>query len=855
MTDGSGTARAGPDKGPVRRARRGPEPSPATSAGASRRAREAAGHCDDLLAAAVRRTLAGTDAYSAMVYLRSRDRRSLVLSTVAGVPVSVLGAFRRVAVNSPLPVPLAYRSGRSVSLSGAEETMRRFPQLLVGLPYSFASAYAPVTAGQETFGVLCALWPAIADGVPTPARRQLRSTANRLGVSLAELAAGGDPVESPGETVVVELPIRSDPAIRVGLFDLDLATGTVVADEELCEIFGVPADSFDGQLATLTAVVDPGDLPRLRAATRHALVNGRFPPAPVRVRVRVADSSRRSRSVRLWARIPEHPAVAGGKRPHLVGAVLDAGTSAAAAEAVERLRQGIFSLDPGGLVDYMNLGAELLLGLRREELLGRQLWEALDWLADPAYEDRYRSALISRQPTAFLACRPPDHWMAFALHPDANGMTGTVVPSAQVGTAGDTAGGAAGGTGTIATPPARLGAIYHLLPLSSALTRAVTVHQVCGTVAEQILPAFGGQELAIYVMEDNRLHLTLQVGYPEGFLDRFEGTPIRARLPGADALSNGAPIFFESVDELASAYPGIPLDEMCAWAFLPLIASGHPVGSCILGFDEPHPFTSEERGVLTALGGLIAQALERARLYDAEFTLARGLQHALLPRRLPELPGVTIAARYLPGTQGMEIGGDWYDAVLTARGLSLVIGDVEGHSVAAAATMGQLRSAVRAFAASGQEPGEVLAHVNQLLPDLGLDLLASCCLIELDPTTGRARGVRAGHLPPLLRHPDGHTEVLELTDGLLLGVDPHAHYAVAEFELPPGSVLALYTDGLVERPDSRIDHGIDRLRVSLAHAEATSLEALADRLLADALRATNRADDVALLLARFTPVR
>src|SRR5207249_4024948 len=141
------------------------------------------------------------------------------------------------------------------------------------------------------------------------------------------------------------------------------------------------------------------------------------------------------------------------------------------------------------------------------------------------------------------------------------------------------------------------------------------------------------------------MFLVAQRGYPEGFLDGFEGTSLRARLPGTQALSTGMPIFFETEHELLAAYPGIPLDEMRAWAFLPLIASGHPVGSCILGFDENHTFTAEERAVLTGLGGLIAQALERARLYDAEFTLARGLQQALLPHRLPEVPGLGITAR------------------------------------------------------------------------------------------------------------------------------------------------------------------------------------------------------------------
>ncbi|MCZ4123524.1 SpoIIE family protein phosphatase [Streptomyces sp. H39-S7] len=883
MTGSTAATRTGIDPDGVRRFRRAPEPpQPPQIPGDSAFPAEppaANQERDDLLAAAVRKVLKDTDAYSGLVYLRSRDRRSLVLSTVAGVPVSALGAFRRVSVHSPLPAPMAYRTGRSVCLSGTEETLRRFPQLLVGLPYSFASVCAPIVSGPETYGVLCGLWTPSSTGLPTSARRHLRATANRLGGQLAELAARGDRVEGAGDTAVVELPTAPGTAIRLGLFDWNLATGTVSVDEELGAILGWTPEQFDGRAETVAARLHPDDLPGFCSAARGALTEGRV----LAMRLRVTAGDNRSRSVEVRARASE--AAAGRSPDHLVGTVLDTGTGVAAAEAVERLRQGIFSLDPDGRITYANLGAELLLGAHREEMLGRHLWDCLGWLSDPAYEDRHRSAMISRQSTAYLACRPPDRWLSFAFYPDAHGVTGTVIPAAgppkrhgrghatpsrttlpatttPPATTPPATTPPPPATSPSATPPvafepptparrAGVGAIYRLLQLASTLTQAVTVHEVCTAVAEQILPAFGGQELAIYVVAGNRLDLAHQVGYPEAFLDRFEGTPMGARLPGVEALSTGAPIFFSSVDELARAYPGIPLDEMCAWAFLPLIASGHPVGSCILGFDEPHPFTSEERGVLTALGGLIAQALERARLYDTEFALARGLQNALLPHRLPKVPGVSIAARYLPGTQSMEIGGDWYDAIVTAQGLCLVIGDVEGHSVAAAATMGQLRSAVRAFATSGCEPNEVLVRTNRLLADLDPDLLASCCLIQLDRTAGLARIARAGHLPPLLRHADGHTDVLECPGGALLGVDPLTEYPISELRPPPGSVLALYTDGLVEEPGTSIDEGIDRLRVSLAHADASSLEELADRLLSDARRSTHRADDVALLLTAF----
>ncbi|GJF31207.1 diguanylate cyclase [Kitasatospora sp. NE20-6] len=820
-----------------------------------------------LLAEALTRAVDVTAGYGGLIYLPSADGRSLVLSTVVGVPLPLLSAFRRIAVAAPLPPSEAYRTGRTIVLVDPDETMRRFPRLSVGLPYAYSFAAAPIATREGVHGVLCVLWPSAGAGLPPGARRQLRSSANRIAAAIG--AYGHGVVAAAAEPTVVQLPPPSGPATRVGIFDWDIRGRTVTVDDELCGILGIDPAAFDGRGATLLGRLSPEDVPLLRVDLRRAARDGRPFDRPVRVR----DARGGHRTVELRGR-----RVADGT--HLVIVVLDDSAGSAAVAAVERLRDGVFALDAEGMVVYANRSAEMLLQARRDELLGRHPWDVLAWLADPAYEDRYRAAMLSRRPTAFLACRPPDHWLAFSLYPDAHGVTGRVLAAASPA-----------GTGDHPAPlpeappatPASLGATYHLLQLASALTEAVSVQEVCDTVLEQILPGFGGQELAVYLAQHGRMHLVAQSGYPEGFLDRFEATPMRARLPGTETLSTGAPLFFQSSGELLAAYPGIPQDEMRAWAFLPLIASGHPVGSLILGFEQPRTFTPEDRVQLTALGGLIAQALERARLYDAEFAVARGLQQALLPHRLPDVPGITITARYLAGTRGMEIGGDWYDAIATPHGLCLVIGDVEGHNVGAAATMGQLRSAVRAFASGGSPPAEVLVRTNHLLVDLDPGLLASCCLIHLDPTDGRAHGVRAGHLPPLLRRPDGRTELVDLEGGPLLGVDRTAHYPTTRLHLPVGSVLALYTDGLVETPATAIDTGIDELRTSLAHSDPAlfagpgpagghhapgggrdmhhpavgtggtgtgSLDLLADRLVSRARRTAQRLDDIALLLVR-----
>ncbi|MET9960042.1 SpoIIE family protein phosphatase [Streptomyces sp. NPDC006326] len=797
---------------------------------------------EHLLAAAVVEAVDATGAYAASVFLRSRDRRSIVLTATYGTTPSLLGGWRLIPVNSPIPVAVAYSTGRTVHLADADETMRRFPQLAVALPYAFGSCSVPVAAGGETFGSLAIVWATSPgnEGLSKTQRRRLRSIAGRLGDSLVALRGRtGDPVECDPGTAPVEIPAPVARAVRVGLFDWDLVSGTFTADDEFCAAFGLDPGAFDGRAETLAACLHPGDRAVFRALAREAAGEGRITARRLRVEER-GPGREGYRTVEVWARLLETDDTP--TRLHLLGSIVDAGAGHAALVAVERLRDGVFSLAPDGRVTFANHSALRLLGVSGEEVMGRALWDVVPWLSDPDIEYRHRSAMISQTPSSFLARRSPEQWLAFSLDPQPDGVTGRVVPTTRPQAA------SAVGASATAGAPARMGVIYHVLQLGSALTEAVTAREVCEVLADQLLPAFGGQQLAIYVVRGKTMHRLFHTGRHEDFLDWLEGVPLHARLPGTETLTSGAPLFIESQQDLSRGYPGIPVGEVSSWAYLPLIASSRPVGTCVLGFDEAHRFTEKDRGVLTALAGLIAQALERARLYDSEFAVARGLQQTLLPHRLPVVPGIRTVARYLPGTSGMDIGGDWYDVIPTENGVALVIGDVQGHSIAAAATMAQLRSAVRAFTAVGNTPGDVMAGVNRTLIDLDPGLLASCCYIRLEPHSHQAHAVTAGHLPPLLRRPDGPTGALDLDVGPLLGVEPTSAYPPTRLALPPGSLLALYTDGLVEEPGADIDVGIDRLRTSLAHAYAESLDELADRLLHNARRSSYRADDIALLL-------
>lgn len=191
-------------------------------------------------------------------------------------------------------------------------------------------------------------------------------------------------------------------------------------------------------------------------------------------------------------------------------------------------------------------------------------------------------------------------------------------------------------------------------------------------------------------------------------------------------------------------------------------------------------------------------------------------------------------ARYLPARRGLQVGGDWYDVIaLSEAKVALVIGDVQGHSAGAATIMGQMRTAVRAYAVEGHPPDVVVGHANRLLVGMETDLFATCCYVELDMEEGNALFVRAGHLSPLVRLPDGGTEEIAVEGGLPLGVLADAEFPLTALALAPGSVLALVTDGLVESADLQVDEGMRLVREALAAADPSDPGRMADELLGD----------------------
>ncbi len=253
-------------------------------------------------------------------------------------------------------------------------------------------------------------------------------------------------------------------------------------------------------------------------------------------------------------------------------------------------------------------------------------------------------------------------------------------------------------------------------------------------------------------------------------------------------------------------------------------------------------------GFLGIAGLLGRQGRRLAELAARERGVAETLQHSLLPDRLPDLPGVALAARYVPCGTGVEVGGDWYDVLPLPGGeVGLVMGDVAGHDLGAAAVMGQLRNALRAYASEGLAPGAVLERLNQMCHQQRTGVMSTCLYAVLDPVARVLTIANAGHYPPLLVSPDGGTRFLERPGCPPIGAVREAAYPQTVYTLEPGASVVLYTDGLVERRARPVDDGLELLAREAA-AMPAGLEAACDHLLEVLLADGVPEDDVALLV-------
>ncbi|MFI1410690.1 SpoIIE family protein phosphatase [Streptomyces sp. NPDC020707] len=416
-----------------------------------------------------------------------------------------------------------------------------------------------------------------------------------------------------------------------------------------------------------------------------------------------------------------------------------------------------------------------------------------------------------------------------------------------------------------------------LLDAGRALAEARNTEEVLRVAAGLSMPGFSPDGLAVFGAEADRLTVIGHFGQQPGDEEPFSHMALETDYPAAEVVRTGRAVYLSSPDDYRGRYPAAwPLAEGFgreSWAFLPLTVAGRTMGAWMAAFTYPVTFTPDERSVLTTVARMLAQALSRAGVTESERELTDGLQRSMLPTLGPKIPGMSVAARYVPTGGGLQVGGDWYDMIPLPGGTSrtspgggrfaLVIGDVQGHDVRAAGLMGQLRIALRAYASEGHRPDAVLSRASRFLYGITSDddtadlRFATCLYVEVDPESGVLEIARAGHPDPAIRMADGTVLTRPTAGGLPLGIDPDADYPTTRLVLEPGETMLMCTDGLIETGGHDLETGWLRIRKILESHDG-DMEELADALVRavhgpsshhmTGPLADRREDDIAVLL-------
>ncbi|WP_318217158.1 GAF domain-containing SpoIIE family protein phosphatase [Streptomyces sp. SCL15-6] len=379
-----------------------------------------------------------------------------------------------------------------------------------------------------------------------------------------------------------------------------------------------------------------------------------------------------------------------------------------------------------------------------------------------------------------------------------------------------------------------------LADASAVLTASLDHHEIVRRLPDLLVPEYAaGVDVWIFDQEGDRNRPPVHAA-----------AAVVAARTGRPQYAAAAPGGLPGVDD----QPPSALDPEQPLLCIPLPTRGAPLG--VLTLTPPgERWDPDDAVMLIELTRRAAIAIDHAQRYQHNRDIAETLQRALLTD-LPAPPGLSLAARYLPATHGLNIGGDWYDAFRQPDGgVIVVVGDVTGHGLRAAVMMSQLRTALRAYAVDGGSPGRLLTRLHTFLHHLQPDLFATAVIARFHPDDPTMTWAAAGHPPPVLRTPDGRVRTLDAKPGAMLGIPLEQEIADHTERLAPGSTLALYTDGLVERRARGIDPGIERLAEALGSFAPeqldTDLEGSADGILRPLLSDSERDDDVCLLLCHL----
>ncbi len=543
-------------------------------------------------------------------------------------------------------------------------------------------------------------------------------------------------------------------------------------------------------------------------------------------------------------------------------------------QALDTLATGSVVFDPDWTIVHVNPAGAALVGRVPQDLVDRNIWVALPEVGGTIFHSFLLHARNAGRPVTWQGFYAPTRrWIraTAVLVGDLLHVEYAEVPDPQPGDPPV--------PGRAATPdadPRDAGPddLRFLTEVSEIMISTLDTGESVAKLLDLVVPRLCDWATVTVVGEGGR---PAEAGRahrdPDRLVDldrylagRVSGTPDDA--PMIAALLSGEPVHQSTVTPEA-VQGSLPTDEVReAWQRLdagsftvvPLRARKETFGVlAMVNAADREPHSEMEIATAVEVARRASLALDNARLYQQQVTVAETLQHSLLTPP-PRPDGLQIAVRYQPASQNMYVGGDWYDAFQHDGATLLVIGDVVGHNVDAAAAMGQVRSITRGIAFDRrEEPAQLLARVDDVLTGLHIGTLATALIARLDPPVDPAdEGVRAlrwssaGHLPPLLLRPGGSTEVLATTPETLLGTESRHPRSDHQVLLHPGDTVLFYTDGLVEQGRIDIDDGIDRLAALLTELGHLPVEELADGLLARIVT-DSAEDDVAVIALRCSP--
>ncbi|MEA2441017.1 MAG: hypothetical protein QOH76_2441 [Thermoleophilaceae bacterium] len=538
--------------------------------------------------------------------------------------------------------------------------------------------------------------------------------------------------------------------------------------------------------------------------------------------------------------------------------------NAALKESEERFRTAFRNAPIGiGLIDIdgrwleVNRALSELLGYPERELVGRMPWE-LSHSQDRTEERKGFQRIVRGEATSFAAEKR-------YTHKDGH----DVYVLLSVSLAHDADGEPRGGIWQVvditerrhaemeraarAEAEAVADTIQKIQRVTDAALEHLAMDDLLGELATHIADILQVDSATIFLLEQGDEHLT--VGATAGLGAENDGhlqIPVGETFAGRVAAGRQPVVLQDAAAALRD--PLLDGKGVSAMLGVPLVVEGRVSGVIQVASVTERRFTREDESLLQLVADRAALAVEHARLYARELGIVETLQRSLLPESLPQVPGLLTAARYMPGGPGADVGGDWYDAISLDGGrLGIAMGDVVGHGIGAAALMGQLRNALRAYALDGNSPAQVVEKLDRLVQNLEAGRMATLLYMVIAPDLGSVEFSSAGHLPPLVLGPDGTAVYLEGGRTLPLGVMPSAEYPQADAELEPGSTIVLYTDGLVEERGASIDRGLEGLKEAVAGGP-TEPEALCDHIVSSLLADRAATDDIAVLTVRTVPL-